>query len=186
MVGTVTTTTITHTVTSGAGWLAKDYTTAMVAFVIGCATILIALAQMKIAKTQKEIASAKLKLDLYNKRFAVFQAAIELYHATLRLDEPMKSRELKLNEFVKPLKESIFLFNKEDEIYQILDDLQVCVNMIVSYEEAVLLKKDQLTIDKLKKQASDVDNRMQVNLETLVVRLEKYLQFKTVSGHSDV
>lgn len=50
-----------------------------VTFYLSIAAALLSLATFVVGYSQMKIASAKVKLDLYNKRFSVYLAALEYY-----------------------------------------------------------------------------------------------------------
>lgn len=79
----------------------------------------IGLSLVFIAHQQKSINSKKLKLDLYNKRFEIFKDVIKFYQELL---DNQVSKETHKN-FINSKESSYFLFSKEPNIYQRIDEL---------------------------------------------------------------
>ncbi|MFP0868610.1 hypothetical protein [Acinetobacter baumannii] len=147
--------------------------------------IIISLATFVVAYAQMKIASAKTKLDLYNKRFKIYTTTLELYHAFhFKTFEEMN---VKIIEFTKAYRESLFLFDKEDGIYDLLGSIQHCATKILAYEKL----KDENDLNKTKF-PKDLSYKHEIALEALQeyqshlnlveIRISKYIQFKSKSG----
>jgi hypothetical protein len=140
--------------------------------VVGVMTLVVGIAQMKIA-------SAKVKLDLYNKRFNVYLATLECYQEIYGKD--IVKYELKYDEFVKCYREAQFLFDKKDQIFEALGrimkhsgDILVCDKKIrVSDEEAAII---------LNQKREEARLAFGNELMSLEKQLAKYISFKTVTG----
>lgn len=90
--------------------------------------------QRKIAKRQAEIASEKLRLDLYNRRFEVFSSIFDFYEAMISWDgrpEHLKAR----SKFFRAYQESAFLFAKESGIEQLLKSLNDSGAKVIGFKE---------------------------------------------------
>jgi len=104
-----------------------------ITLVVSLVTALIGVAAFVVGYSQMKIASAKTKLDLYNKRFGVYLAALEYYqdiHSEVK--DILKARA---NKFIHAFRESKFLFDAKDGIYEILDRVQKNGVVVRAHEE---------------------------------------------------
>nr|WP_313216949.1 hypothetical protein [Stenotrophomonas geniculata] len=147
---------------------------------LSIATILIALSQMKIA-------SSKARLDLYNKRFAIYTTALEYYQVLWgKSDASLKVSEANM---IKAFRESKFLFKKSDGIYGTLEKIKDAGAMATGIKERIEIMEKEVSADgrvltKSRENRSAALQRFEDNLKTLEQQLEKYLRFKTASGWS--
>ncbi|MBC8784422.1 hypothetical protein [Pseudomonas fluorescens] len=143
--------------------------------VVGVIALFVAVAQMKIA-------SAKVKLDLYNKRFNVYVATLEYYQSAYGKIEG--SMRVKSGEFVKCYRESQFLFDKNDKIFDTLNRIMTHGNQILVYEETQsgATKVSQETAYLLHEKSVDARLAFEKDLILLEEQLAKYINFKTISG----
>ncbi|MBA0429422.1 MULTISPECIES: hypothetical protein [Stenotrophomonas] len=147
---------------------------------LSIATILIALSQMKIA-------SSKSRLDLYNKRFAIYTTALEYYQVLWgKSDASLKVSEANM---IKAFRESKFLFKKSDGIYGTLEKIKDAGAMATGIKERIEIMEKEVSADgrvltKSRENRSAALQRFEDNLKTLEQQLEKYLRFKTASGWS--
>ncbi|EKT4082964.1 hypothetical protein QEG29_001173 [Stenotrophomonas maltophilia] len=152
--------------------LDKDSVTA----ILGLATLAIALSQMKIA-------SAKTKLDLYNKRFAIYIASLDYYHALL--NESNAAAKEKSIAQSKGYREALFLFNKKDEIYTTLSEIEGKGASARSYAEQIAnLEGSQAASElaSLQEKRKGVLGDIGQLIDKLEKQLEPYLRFKAASG----
>lgn len=151
--------------------LDKDSVTA----ILGLATLAIALSQMKIA-------SAKTKLDLYNKRFAIYIASLDYYHALL--NESNAAAKEKSIAQSKGYREALFLFNKKDEIYTILGEIEGKGASARSYAEQIadLEGRQAPELASLQEKRKGVLGDIGQLIDKLEKQLEPYLRFKAASG----
>lgn len=161
--------------------MCKDTITLMVSI----ATLLISLATFSVAYSQMRIASAKTKLDLYNKRFAVYVSALDYYQATW--NESHENIKEKGNQFTKFYRESKFLFESSDGIYETLGKIQQNGSSIGFYKEHKYKRDNNLTddivdINTLHESSVNASANFERNLIELEKQIDKYIQFKTISG----
>lgn len=154
---------------------------AQVTTVVSVVGGVVGLIAVTVAWSQMRIASAKTKLDLYNKRFNVYLAALEFYqyaYADSRTDLKEKSDKL-----THAYRESKFLFDSKDGIHEILGKIQKGSSVVKAYEdhrrnggfdgarESMLLKRQgEALLDMAK------------DLLALEEQLGKYLRFHNVRG----
>ena len=142
--------------------------------VVGVATLAVAWSQMRIA-------SAKTKLDLYNKRFNVYLAALEYYqyaYSDNRVDLKQKAEKL-----THAYRETKFLFNSKDGIYEALGKIQKGASIVRAYDE--YRREGKLDMDReriLAERNGDALLAMGKDLLALEEKLGKYLSFHNVRG----
>jgi uncharacterized protein YhaN len=156
-----------------------------ITLIVSIATVLISIATFSVAYSQMKIASAKTKLDLYNKRFAVYVSALDYYQATW--NEPHEKIKERGNQFTKLFREAQFLFEPSDGVNETLKKIQQNGSIIHSYEKHKYERENNLTNDRLDLNTmneSSMKARLEFeqNLLTLEKQIEKYIQFKTISG----
>ena len=109
------------------------------------AVFAISIATAYFSWCQKEISRAKLKLDLYNRRFKIYEAVVEYY--LWSYDKSEKSEKEINKNFVMAFRESKFLFKHSDGIYDEIDKFK---NMIsggngIDREKVLLSLEDRLS-----------------------------------------
>lgn len=132
------------------------------------------ISTFSVAYAQMKIASAKIKLDLYNKRFAVYISALEYYQATW-YESPDRMKE-KGNQFVKFYRESKFLFEPSDGAYETLGKIQKNGAVIHSYEMHNHQRENHLADDRLcLKELHRSSVAAREEFETNLLELEKQI-----------
>lgn len=157
-----------------------------VTLVIAISTCFIGVITSIIAYSQMKIASAKVKLDLYERRFSVYVAALNFYQALGKIqpEEIVKSA----CELIKASREAKFLFKEDDGIQEILDEMQ-------SNSEKILIHINQLNIygvaspgflillsDIFPKRSQKFQADFKENLKNLEEKIKPYIQFGNVKG----
>ena len=118
-----------------------------ITLILSITTVLISIATFSVAYSQMKIASAKTKLDLYNKRFNIYIAALDYYQATwYKSLEEIKEKSI---DFTKSYRESQFLFEESDGVYETLGKIQRNGSQIYTYEEHKYEIENNLTRDRL-------------------------------------
>lgn len=150
----------------------------MIVSVVGGVVGFIALT---VAWSQMRIASAKTKLDLYNKRFSVYLAALEYYQYTF--SESKDDLRAKANKLIHAYRESKFLFDEKDGIYETLGRIQKAMGVIRGYEE--FKKSPSKSVDTaalLSEKYMSALLSMEGDILALEEQLKKYLSFHNVRG----
>jgi hypothetical protein len=176
---------------------------ATAAFIV---TLLLGKGQLKIAKQQAVTANQqantalnRLKLDLYDKRFNIYTAVLDLYQVdmsnefqptdySLILDatkdailkiEAAKRKFPKIKE--KHSASHYFLFEKQDGIYDILNKIEDGQNVISAHEEN---NTKQLKEVEHTRVISEKAGKARLEFETILLELEiklaKYLDFSKI------
>lgn len=150
----------------------------MIVSVVGGVVGFIALT---VAWSQMRIASAKTKLDLYSKRFSVYLAALEYYQYTF--SESKDDLRAKANKLIHAYRESKFLFDEKDGIYETLGRIQKASGIIRGYEEfRQSPSKGVDTSALLSEKYATALLSMEGDLLALEEQLKKYLSFHNVRG----
>lgn len=144
--------------------------------VVGLIALIVAWSQMRIA-------SAKVRLDLYNKRFSIFLATVEYYFASYgKTDGNMKEKS---RDFVKGCREAKFLFDMDDGVYDTLMRIMGHGSKIQEYEDAQSGVIPNVCNDRrriMHQSSVDAFSAFEKDLEILEDQLKKYITFKTVAG----
>ncbi|WP_157652994.1 hypothetical protein [Burkholderia ubonensis] len=77
----------------------------------------------------------KLRLDLYDRRFSVYVAAIDFYHMLLGYDGNNQQHQDAHRAFIKAVRESRFLFGPESAIVSILEEMHVRTARITGFKD---------------------------------------------------
>lgn len=150
-------------------------------------TVLLSIATILIALTQAKIANSKARLDLYNKRFAIYSVALEYFQVLWeKSDTPLKVCEANM---IKAFRESKFLFKSSDGIYETLEKIKDAGAMATSTKERIEKMEGETPTDghaiaTSRENRSAALQRFEDNLKILEQQLEKYIRFKTASGWS--
>jgi hypothetical protein len=148
-------------------------------------TSITAIIALFIAWRQASIAKAKLRLDLYNKRFDIYTNAVKLLHVTEALEhnKPISEKfDETYRRFIISFRESKFLFNKE--IYDILAVISDSAFKIAHYKEKSSQLNNSLPPPSLIFADENIKNQKTLyeSIELLERCMEKYLNFHTLDG----
>ncbi|MCW2065059.1 UNVERIFIED_ORG: hypothetical protein M2420_000378 [Stenotrophomonas maltophilia] len=150
---------------------------------LGLATVLVSITVGLVAYSQMRIASAKVKLDLYNKRFAIYVAALDFYIA-LWHDPDSLSRLSPV--LTRAFRESQFLFSGSDGIYETLRKIQQHgIKAKYHHEQITKIEaaRGQEGSAAAQREKRDVElSAYEVELKELERRISKYLAFANVAG----
>lgn len=165
--------------------LATTVTKEDVTFYLSIAAAMLALATFFVGFSQMKIASAKVKLDLYNKRFNVYVAALEYYQAMWNHPVSMANLNQKAESFIKHYRESSFLFSTKDGIYETLTRIKDSGAVVKTHEE---WKQDSSgthsigNMDALHTKSVTARERIGTDLQTLEKQMADYIDFRAVEG----
>lgn len=130
-------------------------------------------------KTNQE----KLRLDLYNRRFDIYAKTLNFYHALLEYDASKKASTFSSlhNEFIKSQREAQFLFDRNSQIFQILEELHSKSFKIIGFKEDG--KKTISCPEMLSKMAAEMTEAFSffdLSIKKLEVAMARYLDFHKV------
>lgn len=95
--------------------------------------IVISMAVAWIGYLQYRTNRYKLKLDLYNRRFAVYEKALELFQAYYSEDKANLTTSKE--KFIRFYRESIFLFGEDSDVYKRLTELKDTLYFLIDFKE---------------------------------------------------
>ena len=158
-------------------------TSSQITTVISVVGSVVGLVALTVAWSQMRIASAKVKLDLYNKRFNVYLATLEYYQSAYgKVEGSMRAKSV---EFVKCYRESQFLFNKKHGIYDTLSRIMASGNQILVYEDAISGAKSNISPETKKillENSVGARLNFEVDLQVLEKQIARYINFRVVRG----
>lgn len=141
----------------------------------------VGLIAVTVAWSQMRIASAKTKLDLYGRRFSVYLAALEFYqyaYSDKRVDLKHKSEKL-----THAFRESKFLFDSKDGIYDVLEKIQKGAGVVKAYDDYRGSGQFDMGRERLLAERNgEALLAMHDDILALEVKLEKYISFHNVRG----
>ncbi len=175
--------------------------------------VIISATVAMVAYLQYRTQRNQLKLDLYNRRFAVYEKTINYYSLVINfckgierlLDGNLSNDKAALieylktlwnnriqeveTEFIKSFRESVFLFGNKSLVYYELSEFQNKVNNFVDYEikKQVDIRLNQdVVFDSNKGYATkgpELNKVIQKNMESIEIAMKKWLDFKKISAH---
>ena len=145
----------------------------------------VGLIALTVAWSQMKIASAKVKLDLYNKRFNVYVSTLEYYQAMWKqTDSDLKEKGAA---FIKCYRESLFLFSEKDGVYKTLTNIKNDGGVVSTYEDYKRQGHGVHSIgnfDVLHQRSVEAKEKIGDDLQVLEKQMAKYIDFKVVRGWS--
>lgn len=154
-----------------------------ITFYLSIAAAMLGLATFFVAFSQMKIAGAKVRLDLYNKRFNVYVAALEYYQAMW--NHPISRLNEKAESFIKHYRESSFLFSSKDGIYETLTRIKDNGAVVKTHEEWKLDSSGVHLVegmDALHTKSVTARERIGADLQTLEKQIADYIDFRVVEG----
>ncbi|EHK5438639.1 hypothetical protein I8Y03_001887 [Aeromonas hydrophila] len=153
------------------------------------AILLVSICTAFVSFSQMRIASAKTRLDLYNKRFSIYLAAIDYYHSLWQeySEDAVKDINGKAIAFVKAYRESQFLFDTSSGIYETLGEIQECGSTMSFYikrrvECDVKKNEDRSDLIVLLNAYNNSYHLFDLKLKVLEIKMKKYLDFSNIDG----
>lgn len=131
-----------------------------------------------VAARQSKTNMAKLRLDLYDKRFAIFENTLAFHQALAGSAESMQTEPFKLlhREFTKSYRESQFLFDEDSGVFELMRKIDVDAFKII----AAKLHSRDLRGDQAVRRAAD-GNDAYTAIEKSMTDLERaigpYIRF---------
>jgi hypothetical protein len=123
---------------------------------------------------------AKLRLDLYNRRFEIYSHAVDLYQALLVWDASDSAKSVQRG-FIKSQFESRFLFDPKDGIYELLVGMNGKSSQIIDLITN-LIKKQGGNLTQVPDELSKALNGFVGDIRNLEKRMSTYLNFHKISG----
>jgi hypothetical protein len=146
------------------------------------ATIFAAIAALSVtgyfAWHQKKIAEQKLRFDLFERRFAIFDSIFDFYNALIAW-KGTEADGIARQRFFRAYQEARFLFSRESQIETLMGEMNVLGNKVIAHKEhPELLEGDPILRHKV---FMDVQKAQTVDFEDRFLRLRdaigEYLNF---------
>lgn len=161
------------TMTSEPHWTA--YLSALLTPVIGILGVIIAYQQWRISKN-------KIKLELYEKRFAVYEATLLFYQNIMVCNaETIKTYEFNVahKAFIKASREAQFLFSKGSGIFQLLEKWHNYSFKVIGFKEsAKVMVTHPEEFLRMQKECNDALGFFESSLKQLEQSLIPYIHFQ--------
>ncbi len=103
-------------------------------YILACFPIAISLAIGYIGLLQFRINKHKFRLDLYNRRFAVYEKTLSYFQSYYSKDSNPDSTILSEREFIRAYRESVFLFGSDSNVYKRLTEIKDTLGFLTTYE----------------------------------------------------
>jgi transcriptional antiterminator len=161
----------------------SSITIANITLYLSIAAALISGATFTAGYSQMKIASAKVKLDLYNKRFNVYLATLEHYQSAYgKVEGSMKSKSIA---FIKCHRESQFLLATNDGIFETLTRIMTNGNAIIVYEDSISNSQPNTSSEtRYLLHEKSIDARLNFEKDLLILekQMAKHIDFSVVRG----
>jgi hypothetical protein len=157
-----------------------NYTNQLINYLTIGTPIIISFSVALISFFQYKINNEKLRLDLYNRRFSVYEKTLKYF---LQYFENNSSRDSYLeikNDFVHSYRESLFLFGRESEVYQILTNIKDTIGFLYQFNEK--FNSDFYDKDEYKYWSKEKESKQDPTflMDSLEKSLEKWLNFHNI------
>lgn len=149
-------------------------------WVVAVAPILISCAVAAIGYFQYKVNRHKFRLDLYNRRFSVYEKSLtyfQSYYSPAPTDEFIDSCA---RDFIRIYRESVFLFGEDSAVYKVLTELKDTLSFLIQFDRKFRSKP----YDEDEYKAWSFMKESKQDLHTIMVALEKallpWLDFKKI------
>lgn len=149
-------------------------------YVIAFTPILISLLVAWIAGQQSRISKEKLRLDLYEKRFAVYENSLAFYQVLIGGKKLISSGSFPVlqNNFIKSYRESQFLFRDDSKIFELLGEIHTQSFQITGLAEVGKdIATDPDTLLKMSDKRDEALASLNKTIRELELALALYLNF---------
>lgn len=134
--------------------------------------IIISASVAAIGYFQFQVNRSKLKLDLYNRRFSVYEKSVKYYQTYYSKNSSKEHEEETASEFIRAYRESIFLFGENSEVFSELENLKNNLGYRFQLQEA--RRSDPDNKDRIKSLQEIIEK--QIEPELILKALEKSLK----------
>lgn len=149
-------------------------------YLLGVVPIIISFAVAFIAWAQYKTNKSKLRLDLYNRRFSVYDKTLAYYQAYYSRDSNNEATRESATDFVRAYRESSFLFGRESSVYKALTEIKDTFSFLVEFDAKFKTehydKKEFSAWSEIKASKQDPTKLM----ESLELSLTPWLDFKEI------
>lgn len=110
-----------------------DHSRTLLDYFTALGPLLVAAVVAWVAYRQYRTNADKLRLDLYDRRFSVYLAALDFYYVLLRFDKANSEHAAAERAFIKAARESRFLFGLDSEPVRMLEEIRVRANTVTAF-----------------------------------------------------
>lgn len=103
-------------------------------WIVVVAPIFISGAVAVIGYFQYKVNSHKFRLDLYNRRFTVYEKTLAYFQSYYSLDSTKEFIDSCTNDFIRSYRESVFLFGDDSTVYKTLTELKDTLSFLIQYD----------------------------------------------------
>lgn len=147
-------------------------------WIIAITPIVISLAVACIGFLQYRINKHKFRLDLYNRRFAVYEKALSYFQAYYSNDKA--NLTVCKQEFIRFYRESVFLFGPNSDVYKALTELKDTLSFFIYFEEKYSVQPYDEDEYKVMSKARNEKRDPHAIMQDLEKALRPWLDFKTI------
>jgi hypothetical protein len=143
--------------------------------------IIISISVVVIGYFQFKINKHKLKLDLYNRRFLVYERTLDYFQAYYFKSANEELIDNAALEFIKAYRESTFLFGNKSTVYILLTELKDTLNFLIYFDRKF---KDKIYDDDEYKASSNAKSKkrdLSAIMNDLESSLTPWLDFKKIT-----
>jgi hypothetical protein len=124
----------------------------------------------------------KLRLDLYQKRFSVYESTLEYYQLVIVHSEISSEEKDKIErDFIKACRESKFLFSYKDGIFNLLNEIRKQAYFLANYKTPPANDDSEIFIQSAQRNFDANKFLHEDSLPKLEEKLAKYLNFHRLS-----
>ena len=155
-------------------------------YLVSLTPICVALFAALIGWRQSSFTKEKLRLDLYNKRFDVYEKTLFFYQAITMYDgSRSEDFQAQLRDFSKAMKESQFLFDEGSGIYATLSRLHADSFKVIGFKEGagkeVFDSGDHVAFSKMHTDMQDVLTSFAFRIDSIEKAIAPYLNFHKIA-----
>lgn len=150
-------------------------------WVIAVTPIIISITVAIVGFFQYRINRQKFRLDLYNRRFAVYSKTLQYLQSHYNSKEQEENKAICKNEFIHFYRESLFLFGGDSIVYKLLTELKDTLEFLTSYNQILseTSKNDKDTLKSIVKTKEGKRDTTKI-IEDLEKALIPWLDFKKI------
>ncbi|NTW50593.1 MAG: hypothetical protein HGB19_12855 [Chlorobiales bacterium] len=149
-------------------------------WVVATTPIFISTAVAVIGYLQYKVNRRKFRLDLYNRRFLVYEKSLAYFQSYYSRDSTAEFKESFERDFIRVYRESIFLFGEDSAVYKILTELKDTLGFLISFDsrfKSEPYNQNEYTAWSLRKQSMKEPSMIMGALEKALL---PWLSFKKI------
>ena len=152
-------------------------------YLVSLTPICIAIFVAYIGFRQATVSRDKLRLDLYNKRFEIYEASLSFYQAISNYDGSKgEAFNATHRAFIKAMKESQFLFSSTSNIHKILQEISNDAFKVIGVKEGgeMLANADPVNFSRMHDDMLDTLTGFAFRIDAIEKAITPYLAFHKI------